>query len=47
MQTPASEAPQTVTALEDPDVETSSDTPAPPQAAEAARADAAEDPARP
>ncbi len=34
-------------ALEDPDVETSSDTPAPPQAAEAARADAAEDPARP
>ena len=36
----------TPVALEDPDVETSSNTPAPPQAAAAARADAAEDPAR-
>lgn len=33
-------------AVEDADVETSSDTPAPPQAAAAAREDAAEDPAR-
>lgn len=44
--TPTASAEPAPVAVEDADVETSSDTPAPPQAAAAARDDAAEDPSR-